>query len=97
MYTLSYLDPIVWWEEEGARGKQQFKVASTKHTAAEEIPSSAKLLIGLDHWNSILMAMYRTKSTDYKVCGDRSCVRYVPTSGFPLIMHQNGAKRGLHA
>lgn len=94
MYTLSYLDPIVWWEE-GVGGGQQLRVASTKQSAAADIPASAKPLIGLDHWNSILMAMYRTKSTEYKVCGDKRCVQYVPTMGLPLIMHQNGGKRGV--
>lgn len=94
MYTLAYLDPIVWWEEKSG-GEKHFRVASMKQNAAESIPPTAKPLIGLDHWNSILMAMFRTQSTDYKVCGDKRCVQYVPTMGFPLVLHQNGAKKGV--
>jgi hypothetical protein len=84
-YTQSFLDPLVWWKDMFGR----VKYGSTKHG---NVPRYGKPLVGLDHWNQVLAALYGVTISDLKFDHRSQKLLITETSHAPYIIHQNGDK-----
>ncbi|KAJ1338913.1 hypothetical protein BSLG_006548 [Batrachochytrium salamandrivorans] len=88
VYTLAYLDPLVWWRDAHTN---EYQVSSSRQNRTE-IPYYAKQLIQLDHWNLLSMAMYGVKNEKYVVDDANTRLTMLETNSNPLILHQSGQK-----
>ncbi|KAI8924843.1 hypothetical protein BC831DRAFT_463411 [Entophlyctis helioformis] len=63
---------------------------------APELPHPTRAipqpLIGLDHWNILMLAMYGVDISGYTLDDSRRSVHVSVTNSRPLILHQNGEK-----
>ncbi|KAH9268643.1 hypothetical protein BASA83_009277 [Batrachochytrium salamandrivorans] len=88
VYTLAYLDPLVWWRDAHTN---EYQVSSSRQKQIE-IPYYAKQLIQLDHWNLLSMAMYGVENEKYVVDDANTRLTMLETNSNPLILHQSGPK-----
>ncbi|KAH6585916.1 hypothetical protein BASA50_000860 [Batrachochytrium salamandrivorans] len=88
VYTLAYLDPLVWWRDAHTH---EYQVSSSKQKRIE-VPHDAKPLIQLDHWNLLSMAMYGIENEKYVVDDANTQLTMLETNSNPLVLHQSGPK-----
>ncbi|KAL2916277.1 hypothetical protein HK105_204033 [Polyrhizophydium stewartii] len=96
--TTAFLRPILWWQDLRT-GRFRYALSTPPHSPGWEernrargIPAHARPLVGLDHWNDLLAALYDVRMRDLVVQADRGRIVVRATGGAPAIVHQNGDK-----